>query len=72
MLADVIVSRARSALEAGKYVALSTETVADAQITEIEHVGAGLVRFRYSLPNDIFVPEHRIVKLEIRSADWDQ
>ncbi|MFN3630892.1 MAG: hypothetical protein ACK4XK_12690 [Casimicrobiaceae bacterium] len=72
MLADEIVLIARSAMQAGKYVAISTDRVEQAQIREIEHVGSGLIRFRYNLPNDLYMHESRIIQLEVRPAEWDQ
>ncbi|MEH3038822.1 MAG: hypothetical protein PGN21_01945 [Sphingomonas paucimobilis] len=73
MLADQIVSAANDALQRNRLVELETESINTAEISEIEHVGCGLLRFRYpGLPNDYFVPEGRVKTLRVRppESEW--
>ena len=58
MLADAIVTVATDGFRRRRRVHITTETSREAPISEIEHVGSGLLRFRHhGHPNDHYVPE---------------
>jgi hypothetical protein len=66
MLADSIVSAATDGFTRRRRVHLETTTLAGAPISEIEHVGGGLLRYRHpGQPSDHFVPEGVILRLSV-------
>ncbi len=72
-LADAIVDTALDGLVKKRLVEIETDSLTTDAISEIEHVGGGLIRFRYpDLPNDHFVPEARVKMLRIRppESEW--
>ena len=73
MLADAMVSVMLDAITRGRMVELEIDSSDLIEISEIEHVGQGLVRFRYpGLPNDHYVSETRIKSLRVRhpESEW--
>jgi hypothetical protein len=73
MLADSIVAVALGGIAKGHSVLLETDGVQATEIAQIEHVGSGLLRYRYTgPPNDHFVSETRIKSLVVRppESEW--
>ncbi|WP_085810437.1 hypothetical protein [Sphingomonas sp. TZW2008] len=66
MLADSIVTVAADGFTRGRRVHLETTTLAGAPISEIEHLGGGLLRYRHpGQPSDHYVPERAILRLSV-------
>lgn len=66
MLADKIVEAASEGFAQRRRVHLVTETLKESPISEIEHMGHGLLRYRHhNLPNDHFVPESSVKMLSV-------
>ena len=73
MLADAIVSVAIDGFKRKLRVHLVTETLKEAPISEIEHVGYGLLRYRHhGQPNDHFIPERTVLKLSVMPPEPSQ
>jgi hypothetical protein len=73
MLADALVSVATDGFKRRQRVHLATETLKEAPISEIEHVGHGLLRYRHhGQPNDHFVPERCVLKLSVMPPEAGQ
>jgi hypothetical protein len=66
MLADKIVEAANAGFAQMRRVHLLTDTLKESPISEIEHVGHGLLRYRHhDLPNDHYVPERSVKMLSV-------
>jgi hypothetical protein len=66
MLADKIVEAANEGFAQRRRVHLVTDTLKESPISEIEHVGHGLLRYRHhGLPNDHYAAEGSFKMLSV-------
>ena len=71
MLAERFVAIAADGFETGKIVEIAVPEIRMDEISEIEHVGSGLLRFRYpGLEIDHYVIAEQVLGFRIRPRDF--